>query len=33
MVLAENNIGKGKGRPHTGFQNYAGKWLALVSNS
>jgi hypothetical protein len=31
MVLAENNIVKGC--PQTGFQNYAGKQLELLSNS
>lgn len=31
MVLAENDIVKGC--PHIGFQNYVGKWLALLSNS
>jgi len=31
MVLTENNTVKG--HPHTGFQNYAVKWLALLSNS
>jgi len=30
-VLAANNIVKC--RPQTGFQNYAGKWLELLSNS